>query len=71
MSQDSVLKVLKRKNRWMSAKQISKFLSTREGPTRVSLNNLFKFKEIQRCQKMEFSANGRRYVYYYRIGEDQ
>ncbi len=46
MSQDSVLKLLKRKNKWMTGKEICKELGLAKSSINNSLNKLYKRREI-------------------------
>ena len=50
MSQDSVLKYLRKQRKWKSTKEIAKAVGVQSGCTLNSLNALFKYKEILRKQ---------------------
>lgn len=46
MSQDGILKVLKKHKKWMNTKEIAKKLKIENGSTLRALNSLYKYKEV-------------------------
>ena len=46
MTQSDVLKVLKKRNKWMSVKEIAKELRVENGSVIRALNSMFKYGEV-------------------------
>lgn len=69
MSQQSVYNLLKKKDKWMTAKEISKILKISSGSVTTCLSKLYRHKEILRQQGTKSKFNGFGFVpFQWRIG---
>jgi len=58
MSQQSVYNLLKKKDKWMTAKEISNVLKISPGSVTSALNRLLKHKEILKRDTIQSKSNG-------------
>ena len=69
MTQQNVFNLLKKKKKWMAAKEIAACLKINQGNVNVSLSKLYKQKEILRKvlgKKSGFFRSGDAKPYYWR-----
>jgi len=62
MTQEEVLRVLKKKKRWMTTQEIGNILKTGSGSVSSTLRKLLKYKEIK-FKKSRETFGGKPYLY--------
>ena len=69
MTQQSVYNLLKKKDEWLTAKEIAEILKINPGNVTHSLNKLYKHKEIMKKGSNNSKSNPSGFVpYYWRVG---
>ncbi len=69
MTQQNVYNLLKKKDEWMTAKEIAKILKISSGSVTSSLNRLLKHGEIMKKESDRLKSNGIGFVpFQWRIG---
>lgn len=63
MTQESVYKVLKKKEKWMTAKEISKILNLNTGSVTVSLNKLARGGYVMQKYSKENPTGSKSYIW--------
>ncbi len=69
MTQQNVYNLLKKKDEWMTAKEIGKILKLSNGSVTSSLNRLLKHKEVMKKDNSKRKSNGAGFApFEWRIG---